>query len=460
LKILVLNGSPKGNVSVTMQYVHYIQERFPEHELEIVNISQKIEKIEKESQIFQDILDKIRFSDAVIWASPVYYLLVPANYKRFIELIFIKNATTVFNNKYTAFLTTSIHFFDHTAHNYMNAICDDLNMRYIGSFSAAMYDLTKSKEKQRLYLFAQNFFQTIKEQSSTAKTYLPLVRKHFVYQPDTPKIKIDLVDKKMVVVSDAKDSQDNLTRMIERFKAPFSGNIETVNLCDLDIKGACLGCIKCGYDNKCVYEDQDEFIDFYKTTIKTADILVWAGTITDRYLSARWKTYFDRSFFSGHAPSISGKQVGFLISGPLSQLPNLRQVLEGYLEVQHANSVGFVTDEPCDSLEIDHMLQTMGKQLVEFAENGYIKPATFLGVGGNKIFRDDIYGQLRFPFRADHLTYKKLGVYDFPQKNYKNRIQNTIMLLMSKIPAFRKEVNKRMKEEMIKPLQKQLKKID
>ena len=307
-------------------------------------------------------------------------------------------------------------------------------------------------------MFAQNFFQTIKEQSSTAKTYLPLVRKDFVYQPDTPKIKIDLVDKKMVVVSDAKDSQDNLTRMIERFKAPFSGNIETVNLCDLDIKGACLGCIKCGYDNKCVYEDQDEFIDFYKTTIKTADILVWAGTITDRYLSARWKTYFDRSFFSGHAPSISGKQVGFLISGPLSQLPNLRQVLEGYLEVQHANSVGFVTDELCDSLEIDHMLQTIGKQLVEFAENGYIKPATFLGVGGNKIFRDDIYGQLRFPFRADHLIYKKLGMYDFPQKNYKNRIQNTIMLLMSKIPAFRKKVNKRMKEEIIKPLQKQLKK--
>lgn len=458
MKILVLNGSPKGKVSVTIQYIHHIQQRFPEHEIDLVNISQKIIKIEKESQAFQDILDKIKSSDAVLWASPVYYLLVPANYKRFIELIFEKNATTVFNNKYTAFLTTSIHFFDHTAHNYINAICDDLNMRYIGSFSAAMYDLIKSKEKQRLYLFAQNFFNTIKEQSSTARTYLPLVWKDFEYQPDTPKTKIDLVNQKMVIVSDARNRQDNLNRMIERFKASFSGNIETINLYDLDIKGACLGCLECAYDNKCVYEDQDEFIDFYKTTIKTADILVWAGTITDRYLSARWKTYFDRSFFSGHAPSISGKQVGFLISGPLSQVPNLRQALEGYLEVQHAHPVGFVTDESCDSLEIDHMLQTMGKHLVEFAENGYIKPPTFLGVGGNKIFRDDIYGQLRFPFRADHLAYKKLGVYDFPQKDYKNRIQNTIMLLMSKLPAFRKEVNRRIKEEMIKPLQKQLKK--
>jgi hypothetical protein len=78
--------------------------------------------------------------------------------------------------------------------------------------------------------------------------------------------------------------------------------------------------------------------------------------------------------------------------------------------------------------------------------------------GGNKIFRDDIWGRLRFPFRVDYLAYKKFGAYDFPQKNYKNRVQNTTMLLLSKIPAFRKKVKKRMKEEMIKPLQKELEK--
>ena len=52
------------------------------------------------------------------------------------------------------------------------------------------------------------------------------------------------------------------------------------------------------------------------------------------------------------------------------------------------------------------------------------------------------------------MAYKKLGVFDFPQKKYKSRIRNAIMLLLSKIPAFRREVNKRMKMEMIKPLQK------
>ena len=458
MKILVLNGSPKGTVSVTMQYIHYIQKKFPQHELKITNISQKIKKIEKEPQAFQDILDEITSCDGILWASPVYYLLVPANYKRFIELIFEKDVTGIFQNKHTAFLSTSIHFFDHTAHNYMNAVCDDLNMKYIGSFSADMYDLKKPKEKKRLCLFADHFFNTIENHSSTFKNFMPLIWKDFEYLPNMTKTKIDLVNKKILIVTDVRDHQKNLTRMIEQFKTSFSEDIETVNLCDLHVKGSCIGCLKCGYDNKCVYEGKDDYIDFYNTKVKTADILVCAGAIKDRYLSATWKTYFDRSFFSGHAPSISGKQIGFIISGPLSQIPNLRQALEGYLEVQHANPVGFVTDEFSDSVEIDNMLQSMGKYLIQFADNGYVKPPTFLGVGGTKIFRDDIWGRLRFPFRADYLAYKKYGGYDFPQKNYKNQIQNTFMLLLSRIPAFRREVNKRMKDEMIKPLQKELNK--
>lgn len=285
---------------------------------------------------------------------------------------------------------------------------------------------------------------------------MPLIWRDFDYTPDNVKSKIDVGDKKILIVTDAENHQRNLLRMIERFKASFSTEIETVNLYDLDIKGSCLGCLHCGYDNQCIYEGKDDYIDFYNTKVRTADILVWAGTIKDRYLSAKWKTFFDRSFFNGHSPSLIGKQIGFIISGPLRQIPNLRQILEAYIEIQHANPAGFVTDEDGDSAKIDSLLQAMGKRLVQFADNDYIRPHTFLGVGGKKLFRDEIWGRLRFPFRADHLAYKKLGVYNFPQKEYRTRIQNAILLLLSKLPAFRKEVNKRMKKEMIKPLQKLL----
>ena len=454
MKITVLNGSPKGKTSVTMQYVHYIQQEFPQHELKIINIAQRIKKIESDERAFQDILAEVQAADGVLWACPVYYFLVPSNYKRFIELVSERGAKEVFQDKYTAALTTSIHFFDHTAHNYLHAICDDLDMKYVGSFSADMTDLLKATERERLRLFAGDFFETIGNQAPVSKSYRPVTWRDFDYIPGDARSRVDVGGKKIVIVTDAPEHQVNLIGMIERFKASFSGEIETINLRDLDIKGSCLGCLQCGYDNQCVYQGQDDYIDFHNTKIKTADILIFAGTIHDRYLSSRWKMFFDRSFFNGHVPSLMGKQLGFIISGSLSQIPNLRQILEAHAEMQHANLAGIVTDEYGDAAAIDSLLQNLAGRLVRFAGSGYIRPSTFLGVGGTKLFRDEMWGRLRFPFRADYLAYKKLGVFDFPQKQYKMRIQSAIMLLLSKSPAFRKEVNKRMTDEMIKPLQK------
>jgi hypothetical protein len=81
-------------------------------------------------------------------------------------------------------------------------------------------------------------------------------------------------------------------------------------------------------------------------------------------------------------------------------------------------------------------------------------PQTFLGIGGRKIFRDEIWSSLRFPFIADHKYYKKHGFYDFPQSRKKQRIISSVLMTLSKIPGFRNEIyKKRMKNEMIKPLQ-------
>ena len=44
MKITVLNGSPEGMTSATMQYVRYIQQKFPQHDLQIVHISQRLKR--------------------------------------------------------------------------------------------------------------------------------------------------------------------------------------------------------------------------------------------------------------------------------------------------------------------------------------------------------------------------------------------------------------------------------
>lgn len=390
MKITVLSGSPKGETSITLKYVHYIEKEFPQHELEIFNISPKIKTIEKDEQAFQEILESIRSSDGILWASPVYAALVPSNYKRFIELIWEKDAANVFRNKHTVFLTTSIRIFDHTAQNYIHAVCDDLDMRYVGSFSARYGDLEKKEEKERLRLFAANFFDEIGNDTLPPKSYMPLTRRDFDYVPGEPANKIDVGNKKVLVLTDSRKHQVNLVRMIERFRASFSSEIEVINLWDIDIKGTCLGCLHCYTDKRCVYEGKDGYLDFYNSKVKPADIIIQAGAINDRYLSSRWQLYYDRKFSVTQGP-MEVKHIGFIISGPLSQVPNIRQILEGLVGNKPGNPgnpVGFVTDEYGNSATIDNSLQYLAGRLVRFAHTGYVQPCTFLGEGWAKVLND------------------------------------------------------------------------
>jgi multimeric flavodoxin WrbA len=329
-------------------------------------------------------------------------------------------------------------------------------MRYTGSFSAHMRDLLEEEGQARVVHFAGRFFQAMEKKAPTPRSYMPVVARDFEYVPGQAVSRAPLGGKRVVVVTDAEAHQTNLNRMVERFTDSVAQEVEVYNLHDLDIRGSCLGCLQCGYDNHCAYEGKDEFIDFYNGKLKTADVLVFAGAIKDRYLSARWKMFFDRSFFNTHTPSLIGKQFGFLISGPLSQNANLREILEGWVELQQSHLVGFVTDEYGDSTEIDGLLQDLAERLIQFAESGYIKPPTFLGVGGMKIFRDDIWGRLRTAFQADHRAYRRLGIYDFPQKDWSVRAVNLATTVLFKVPRVRKEFNARIKEGMIQPYQRVL----
>ncbi|MHB8970779.1 MAG: NAD(P)H-dependent oxidoreductase [Pirellulaceae bacterium] len=99
MKIVVLNGSPKGMNSVTMHYVLYLQKRFPEHDFLIHNVCQDITKLEENEDQFREVVSTMEASDVVLWAFPLYFLLVHAHYKRFIELLFERRADASFRGK-------------------------------------------------------------------------------------------------------------------------------------------------------------------------------------------------------------------------------------------------------------------------------------------------------------------------------------------------------------------------
>ena len=457
MKIVYFNGSPKGDNSVTLQYLLYLKKKFPDHNYKIWNIAQKIKAIEKNTELFQEIINDVGSADGIIWGFPLYCLLLPSQFKRFIELIFEggENVQSKFKGKYTIALSTSIHFYDHACHNYMHAICDDLNMKYVGRFSADTWDILNRKNRPTWLTFGEKFFNAILHNKPTLLSFQPLHPRDFIYYPKNISKKINLKGKKLIVIADRLDSSSNLGKMVERFSSSFETPIDVITHADINLKFPCIGCLKCGYDNICTYNDKDGFNAFWNEQLMKADIFVFAGEMKDRYLSSQWKQFLDRGYFRNHTPSLTGKQFGVLLSGPLSQNPNLKEIIQGFSEFQETNNLGFITDEFGDSAHIDALIQNFAEDLVWEADKHFIAPQTFLGVASQKIFRDDVYGRLRFVCQADHRHFITNGYYQsFPQKDKVFKKINRKLMFLTRFEKFRTQFYKKITNELVRPFKK------
>jgi len=438
VKIVVINGSPKGADSITLQYVRFLESQFSQHPFKVFHVAERIKRLEKNDTEFQAIIAEIRSASAVVWSFGLWVLVVSAQLMRFIELIRERGVETAFAGKYTAAISTSIHYYDHTAHAYLRGECEDLGMNYLDGISFDINDMEDQAKRQDLLNFARSLIAAVEQKRIPSRFFPKPEPRGFSYQPSAPVGTFDHGDKNIVVITDQRSSGSNLDSMITRFTRSFAREITIIGLDEINIRGACLGCMRCGYDYRCQY--QDGFADFYNTRVRTADILVFAGTINGRFLSSRWKTFFDRAFFWNHTPSLAGKQIAYLISGPLRQNHNLAQILEASVTArQNAHFVDIITDEAEDSKVIDSQLDYLAERLLLYSRVGYLKPQNFLAVGGHKIFRDNIWGRLRGIWQADHRHYRKTGYYDFPQREWLTRLRSALLIGLTKIPAFRKK---------------------
>ena len=452
MKLAVLNGSPKGKFDSTLQYALYIQKHYPQHEFKIINVATEIDSLAAKAAVFEGVMDEIRACDGVLWVFPLYHLLVPAQLKRFIELVFERNREAIFAGKYSATITTSIHYMDHTAHNYVQAVGEDLQMKHLDTFSA-YEELLTDEGRRKLLFFAGSVFAAIETKAPVQTVFMRATKSSFGYAPRPVEKKTCLEGKKMTIITDDAGGNSNIARMAQRLAAGFSAGVEIVDLSKLKI-GWCRECYHCGYDNQCIYAGnaRDDFIRMFETRIKPADIIVFAGAIKDRYLSHHFKVYFDRSFYMTHLPFYKDKQMAFLVSGPLRQIPNLWQILSTYPDAHGANNAGLVTDESGDSVAIDALLAALAERLVAGAQNHYVKPRTFFGVATHKIIRDEVWGKLRFLFQADHKYYAKHGLYDFPYRSPGKLMISFIAYYLLKIRFMRNKFRQVMRAESVKPL--------
>ena len=440
MRILVLNGSPKGKNSVTLQTVEYLKLLFPEHEYVTLDVGKTIRAIEKDFSASKAALEA---ADLIVFCYPVYTFLVPAQLHRFIELI--KENDVNLTGKWATQITTSKHFYDITAHRFIQDNCADLQLRYLKGLSADMEDILSEKgqrEAEAFFRFVtwnkENGFCEPSRACAGDSAFEPAIASEVVSSPDPafePAIAAEVASNDdpaperaigstapssdtegkggmhVALVTDYDESAalGALQAMIRRFEAVFEGSCELINLRTFPFKGGCLGCFNCASDGTCIY--RDGFDSFLREHINGADAVVYAYTIADHSMGYRFKLYDDRQFCNGHRTVTMGKPVGYLVDGCLSAEENQRVLMEARAQVGGNYLAGVATDEHDPDAEIDQMAKTLGYAIA----NGYEQPKNFYGVGGLKIFRDLIY-QMQGLMKEDHRFYKKHGFYDFPQK--------------------------------------------
>ena len=447
MKIAVINGSPKGKYSITLQTVRYLERKFSSHEFVTLNAGQTIRALERDFTPARELLSS---ADAVIFSYPVYTFLAPSQLHRFIELL--KADGVDMTDKYATQITTSKHFYDVTAHKYVEENALDLGMRYIRGLSADMEDLLTDKGKADAEGFFERFLWSAEqgvyertERTRVAFTPIPAL------VPDE-----DCGEKKerdVLIITDLTDADRNLSRMIERFRRVLGYTTRIVNISEYAFSGGCLGCFRCAVSEKCVYKDG--FDSFLRDNIQRADAIVYAFEVRDHSMGSRFKMYDDRNFCNGHRTVTVGMPVGYLVSGAYSEENNLSTVIEARSETGGNFLAGVATDERDTNAAVD----TLAKSLTFALESGHTAPQNFYGVGGMKIFRDLIY-QMRGMMRADHKFYKKQGIYDFPQKKWATSLKMYLVgMLLSNEKILAKMGNK-MNEGMLMPYEKMFKKMD
>lgn len=442
--VLVVNGSPKGKNSITLQTSRYLELLFPDLTFDTLHVGAQIKALEKD---MTPAIEKLKGADLIVFSYPVYTFIAPYQLHRFIELL--KESNVDLSDKYATQISTSKHFYDWTAHRYIEDNALDLNLKYIKGLSADMDDLTTKKGQKEAVDFWNYVLYAVENDILVRNTLDYSTPNKVSVIPNTVTETRDNGD--IVILTNAEENDNQLHDMIAYFSSVMPRKTRVINIREYPFKGGCLGCFNCASSGKCIYKDN--FDSFLREEIQTAEAIVIAFTIKDHSMGASFKLYDDRQFCNGHRTVTMGMPMGYIVSGNLSKEENLKVIIEGRANVGGNFLAGVATDE----FEPNKELDALAKSLEYALENQYVPPQNFLGIGGMKIFRDLIW-QMQGLMRADHKFYKAHGQYDFPQKHRGRMIAMYLVgSLMSNKKLMAKAGNM-MNEGMLMPYNKVLEK--
>ena len=445
MNILVLNGSPKGEYSITLQTSYYLQKLYPQHEFEVLHVGRQIKSLEKD---FSKAVDAVEKADVLLFSYPVYTFIAPFQMHRFIELL--KASELDLTGKIATQITTSKHFYDITAHRYIQDNCQDMGMKFIRGLSADMEDLLSAQGQHQAKSFFEYVCHCVENEIFEPTSETAAAAKHMPVS--IPALVEERAEGDVVILTTCEENDVQLQSMIDRFRAVFPVKTRVINLLQYPFRGGCLGCFNCAVSGKCIYTDG--FDEYLRNEIQTAQAIVYAFTIRDHSMGAAFKLYDDRQFCNGHRTVTMGMPIGYLVSGDYSKEFNLQMIIEGRSQVGSNFLAGVATDEQDPNRQIDDLAANLCYALDE----RYVPPQNFYGIGGMKIFRDLIW-QMQGMMKADHKFYKKHGQYDFPQKKWPTMLKMYMVGALISNPKIKAKMGNAMNEGMIAPYKKILDKM-
>lgn len=431
MRVLVINGSPKGKNSITYQTIRFLEKKFPKDEFDVIHAGAQIALLEQEMSM---VVEAVKWAQIVLFAYPVYTFIAPSQLHRFMAALKAKDIDM--SGKYAIQITTSKHFYDVTAHRYIEDNCRDMGMRILRGFSADMNDLLTKKGQLQVITYWNYIKHIIMQETS-------------LFEDEQDKTPLKERDKKyrIVIVTDCTKENERLRRMIIDFRKALPYESHVVNLQNFDFQGGCLGCFHCAADGTCVYEDG--FDELLRNKIQKADSIVYAFSIKDHSMGPLFKTYDDRQFCNGHRTVTMGKPTAYLIDGEFSQEENLQMILEARSQVGGNFLAGIATNEGVGA----DSPKTCADKLAYALVHRITVNENFYGVGGMKIFRDLIF-EMQGMMRADHQFYKEHHFYDFPQKKIGTILFMKLVGFLLRMPQSKAQVQAKMTEGMLMPYER------
>ena len=408
-----------------------------------MNAGSQIKSLEKD---FSYARQKILESDLILFSYPVYTFETPYQLHRFVELIYAEFKNGELEGKFASQITTSKHFYDVTAHQFIKDISKDLKLTFFEGLYADMEDLTSKTGRRQ----ALDFWRYVKFQADYTKNAGKTDRGVQSSEKENASAAPEFRNKDkfhIKIICDIKPEDIELKKKVQTFQKKFPYKTSVFNLAEFKFASGCLGCMKCASNGNCVH--RDGFAEILRKEILPCDGFIYAFTVQNHSCGSNFKMYDDRQFCNGHRMLSIGKPVGYIVQGSLEGEFNLQMMINAKAQVGKNILVSVAENEV--------QVEELADKTAYLLENPVSLPSNFYEAGGMRIFRDLIYVMGGF-MKADYEFYKKQGFFKtLPTKQGKTRF---FMKLVGKIMSSEKLLKKMgddLSDKMNMPYEKALK---